>query len=88
MILNWKQNKPFLVLDENRFFLLLDFCRLLILFGRLVNDVLLADDDCSVLLSSASTREPLLERRDGKICFLANIHLRKSIRGLNKKRVD
>jgi hypothetical protein len=74
MILDGEQDEAFLVFDEERFFLLFDLCMLLLLLGRVFDDVFLADEDGGVFLSSAGARKLFLHKRDRVVCFCAEIH--------------
>lgn len=71
MILDREQDESFLVLDEERLFYFVLFHFLLLDF----DDVFLSGDDGGVFLSSAGTREFLLETRDREVSFIADCHI-------------
>lgn len=74
MIFDGKQDETFLVLEQQRFLLILDFDVLLVLLRGILDSMFLADDDGGVFLSLARTREVLLENRDGEVSFRADVH--------------
>jgi hypothetical protein len=72
VVLDWEQDESFLVLDEERFF---HFVIFLGLFLDLVDDMFFPGEDGGVVfLSSAGTREFLLESRDGEVSFGTDVH--------------
>ena len=73
MVLDGEQDESFLVLDEERFFHFVIFVGLFL--DLVVDDMFFPGEDGGVIfLSSAGTREFLLESRDGEVSFGTDVH--------------